>query len=144
MLKKKKFTRLILDTAAINLDASEDPTFARSLRTLGPVTPSSTSLHQPSSSPALGSNPAALQILAARSRLAAAAEREFARAGRGDGADARAGRRFVDVDTLRRVLDLRDRQQVPGEAIERKLGLERGAVGILGRKGVVGAAEGPV
>ncbi|MCJ1272108.1 hypothetical protein MMC22_012015, partial [Lobaria immixta] len=91
-------------------------------------------------------------ILAARSRLAADAERDFARAARasssgsGDGAQEarRGGRRFVDVDTLRRVLDLRDRQQLPAEAIERKLGLERGVVGVLGRKGVVGGAEGPV
>lgn len=166
-------------TEAINLDGSGDPTFAQSLRTLGPVIPSSTlsnsstvssppppSHHhqQPSTSsfPQLPSNNnPALQILAARSRLAADAERDFARAARvsssgssgddddDDGAQQqqearRGGRRFVDVDTLRRVLDLRDRQQLPAEAIERKLGLERGVVGVLGSKGVVGGAEGPV
>lgn len=155
---------------AINLDAS-DPTFAQSLRTLGPVTPSSTfsnsstfsssSSHQqhqqnqnqhtpnsPSSSPqfpSLASNPA-LQILSARSRLAAEAEREFARAARaGSGSsssDDDARRRFVDVVTLRQALTLRDRQSVPAEEIERRLGLERGVVGMLGRKGVVGDVAG--
>lgn len=124
---------------AAGVDAS-DPEFARSLRALGPVAPplSTQSPTTPASrSPA---NPA-LRILAARSRLAAEAEREFARAARHDDA---ARRRFVDVATLKQVLGLRDELQVPGHEIERRLGLASGVVGVLGPKGVAGNVAGPV
>lgn len=82
-----------------------------------------------------------MRILAARSRLAAEAEREFARAARDDDG---ARRRFVDVVTLKQALGLRDDQQVPAHEIERRLGLASGVVGVLGPKGVAGNVAGPV
>lgn len=136
-------------TTAIALEGS-DPTFAQSLRDLGPVTPSSTysnssTVSSPphSSSPTFpptqqfASNPA-LQILSARSRLAAEADRDFARAARARSGSDDARRRFVDSTILRQVLVLRDVHGVPGEEIERRLALQRGLVGRLGPKGVVG------
>ena len=49
-----------------------------------------------------------------------------------------AGRRFLDVVTVRQLLMLRDERRLePGE-IERRLGLGSGVVGRLGRRGVVG------
>jgi hypothetical protein len=77
-------------------------------------------------------NPA-VSLLTARYRLAEEAEREFASIGR-KGSE---GRTFLDVVTLRQVLVLRERGVEEGE-IERKLGLGRGVVGRLGRRGVVG------
>jgi trehalose-6-phosphatase len=74
-----------------------------------------------------------VSLLTARYRLAEEAEREFARIGR-KGSE---GRTFVDVVTLRQVLVLRERGVEEGE-IERSLGLGRGVVGRLGRRGVVG------
>ena len=78
-------------------------------------------------------NPA-VWLLTARYRLAEEAEREFSRLGKGGGE----GRGFVDVVTLRQVLVLRDEKGLEGAEIERKLGLKRGIVGLLGRRGVVG------
>ncbi|MCJ1464331.1 hypothetical protein MMC07_002944 [Pseudocyphellaria aurata] len=138
-------------TKEIALDGS-DPTFAQSLRDLGPVTPSSTysnsstvSSRPHPSSPSSPTSPhtqfaanPALQILSARSRLAADADREFARAARAPSGSDDARRRFVDSTILRQILVLRDVHGVPGEEIERRLALQRGVVGRLGPKGVVG------
>ncbi|KAA6407461.1 MAG: hypothetical protein FRX48_08704 [Lasallia pustulata] len=144
---------------AINLDAS-DPDFARSLRTLGPVTPSPMYSNSSTFNPSSGStsesqsrqglpgspqashsqifpdparNPAIL-VLTARERLAQEAEEEFSRVGRKGHTE----RRFLDVATIRQVLMLRDEKGVEGGEIERRLGLRRGVVGKLGAKGVVG------
>jgi hypothetical protein len=46
----------------------------------------------------------------------------------------------VDAVTLRRALKLRDEAGVADVEIEKRLGLKRGVVGRLGRKGVVGRA----
>lgn len=78
---------------------------------------------------------AAVGLLEARERLAAQAEEEFANVGR-KGA---AGRQFLDVYTVRQVLQMRDKG-VSNEEIEGKLGLKAGTVGVLGRKDVVGVA----
>jgi hypothetical protein len=77
-------------------------------------------------------NPA-VSLLTARYRLAEEAEREFASLGR-KGSE---GRTFLDVVTLRQVLVLRE-SGVEGGEIERSLGLGKGVVGRLGRRGVVG------
>lgn len=77
-------------------------------------------------------NPA-VSLLAAREKLATEAEQEFSNAGR-KGAP---GRRFLDVLTLRQVLQMRD-QGVGSAEIEERLGLRRGVVDRLGGKNVVG------
>ncbi|KAK8196121.1 hypothetical protein M8818_007274 [Zalaria obscura] len=139
---------------AINLDAS-DPDFARSLRELGPVqpnptlSPSSAFPQNPSSASASSSsrptrqtapdprtNPA-ITVLAARSRLADAEERESIEAGR----RGHAGREFLDVGILRQVLTLRENGTAAGE-IERRLGLRKGVVERLGGRGVVEVTKG--
>ncbi|KAL8689339.1 MAG: hypothetical protein Q9218_004970 [Villophora microphyllina] len=135
---------------AINLDAS-DPHFARSLRSLGPVQPSSTfsnsSAFDPSSPPSSMSqqnqpqifpNPSlnpALQVLSRREELAREAEAEFSRL-RGEGG----GRKFLDVVKIREVLMLRDEKRMGEAEIEKRLGLMQGTVGRLGKRGVVGEA----
>ncbi|KAH7412459.1 hypothetical protein BKA64DRAFT_329252 [Cadophora sp. MPI-SDFR-AT-0126] len=81
----------------------------------------------------LGSNPA-VSLLTARYRLAGEAENEFARTGKSTAAE---GRQFLDVLTLRQILVLRDEKGVEAGEIERRLGLKRGVVGRLGRRGVV-------
>ncbi|KAL8767309.1 MAG: hypothetical protein Q9209_006147 [Squamulea sp. 1 TL-2023] len=135
----------------INLDAS-DPHFARSLRSLGPVQPSSTlsssSTFYPSepsspqnhsqAEPQIFPNPLlnpALQILSRRSELAQEAEEEFTRL-RGGGE----GRRFLDVVKIREVLAMRDGKGMSEREIEERLGLRRGVVEKLGRRGVVSEA----
>ncbi|KAL9136443.1 MAG: hypothetical protein Q9175_002355 [Cornicularia normoerica] len=138
---------------SINLDAS-DPDFAQSLRSLGPVQPSSTlsnsSTFNPSPSPSShGSksspnqshpqvfpNPSknpALMVLTARERLLQQAEVEFAKTGREDG-----GKSFLDVSTIRQLLVLRDEKGMGGEEIEKRLGLAQGVVDRLGPRSVVG------
>ena len=138
---------------AINLDSS-DPQFAASLRSLGPVTPSSTlsnSSHFASSSssapstitsnspqsvfPDLSQNPA-IQVLTARGNLAKEAEAEFARV-RYEGGG---GRKFLDVMTIRQILMFRDEKNLASPEIEKKLGLAPGTVAKLGPKRVVGEA----
>ena len=138
---------------AINLDSS-DPQFAASLRSLGPVTPSSTlsnSSHFASSSSSASStttsnssqpafldpsqNPA-IQVLTARGNLAKEAEAEFARV-RYEGGG---GRRFLDVMTIRQILMFRDEKNVASLEIEKKLGLAPGTVAKLGPKRLVGEA----
>ncbi|KAK0127082.1 hypothetical protein ONS96_006640 [Cadophora gregata f. sp. sojae] len=105
------------------------------------IFPSSSPSHQTSSSGNAGanisgpsSNPA-VSLLTARYRLAGEAENEFARTGKSSAAE---GRQFLDVLTLRQILVLRDEKGVEAGEIERSLGLKRGVVGRLGRKGVVG------
>lgn len=66
--------------------------------------------------------------------MAEEAEREFARLGKGG-----EGRQFLDVVTLRKILEMRE-QGVEGGEIERRLELRRGVVGRLGARGVVGVA----
>ena len=136
---------------AINLDAS-DPQFAASLRSLGPVTPSSTHTNSPhispspstssplqssSSSQQIFPNPSqnpAIQVLTARENLAKAADAEFARV-RYEGGGAR---KFLDVMTIRQILMLRDEKRMGGAEIDMKLELAAGTVQRLGRRGVVG------
>lgn len=138
---------------AINLDAS-DPQFAASLRSLGPVTPSSTlsnsSHFPPSPSSASLTNPSnpnqqvfpdpsqnpAILVLTARENLAKEAEAEFARV-RYEGGG---GRRFLDIMTVRQVLMMRDEKHMTDSNIEQKLGLAGGVVKRLGTKGVVAEA----
>ncbi|KAL2076015.1 hypothetical protein VTL71DRAFT_958 [Oculimacula yallundae] len=86
---------------------------------------------------ASGSNPA-VSLLTARYRLASEAEIEFAQTGKSTAA---VGRQFLDVLTLRQILVLRDEKGVNEGEIERELGLRRGVVGRLGRKGVVGVGS---
>lgn len=78
---------------------------------------------------------AAVGLLEARERLAAEAEEEFVNVGR-KGAT---GRQFLDVYTIRQVLQIRDKG-VSNKEIEGKLGLKAGTVGVLGKKDVVGLA----
>lgn len=77
-------------------------------------------------------NPA-LMVLTARENLLQQAEVEFAKTGRGDG-----GKSFLDVSTIRELLQLRDEKGMGGEEIEKRLGLAQGVVGRLGPRGVVG------
>ncbi|EOD50669.1 hypothetical protein UCRNP2_2554 [Neofusicoccum parvum UCRNP2] len=144
---------------ATNHDA-HDPVFSAQLRSLGPVAAnpytsnSSTSATEPprpgTSLPdfSTGPNPygpptgaalpprtrnPALTILSAREALAAAAEAEFA----GIGRRGAAGRRFLDVVELRKVLALRDERGRAAAEIERQMGLQGGVVGRLGVRGVL-------
>ena len=72
-------------------------------------------------------------MLTARYRLAEEAEKEFAMVGKKGGQ----GRRFLDVVTIRQVMQARERGLSDTE-IERKFELASGVVRLLGRKGVVG------
>lgn len=92
-------------------------------------------------------NPA-VQVLAARERLAGEAEREFARVRgyvdeevRGVVGEGTNGRRFLDVMAIRQVLVMRDEKGMREGEIERKMGLAGGVVGRLGGRGVVGEVE---
>lgn len=67
--------------------------------------------------------------------MAEEAENEFAQMGRESAR--REGRKFLDVMTIRQVLIMRE-QGRSEEAIESGLGLKRGVVGRLGRRGIVG------
>jgi hypothetical protein len=82
-----------------------------------------------------GTNPA-IALLQARERLAQEAEEEFENLGRRGAA----GRRFLDVVTIRQVLMMRDDLRKGEEEIEQQLGLEKGVVGKLGSRGVVSGA----
>ena len=132
---------------AINRDAA-DPDFARSIRSLGPVTPSPTFSNssvfnsaqqntsgypQPQMFPSTATNPA-LQILDARNRLTDAAEAEFSEMGR----RGFQGKEFLDVVLIRQALMMRDEKGMTNTAIEKTLGLKNGVVARLGRKGTVG------
>ncbi|MCJ1341743.1 hypothetical protein MMC09_007040 [Bachmanniomyces sp. S44760] len=141
--------------ASINRDAV-DPAFARSLRSIGPVTPAPTlsntsafnapqaihdqsSTHQswPSIFPDPAKNPA-IQVLNARSKLAEEAEEEFRQTGR----KGFAGRQFLDVATIRQVFEMRDERGLDSEEIEKRLELRKGVVERLGRSGVVRDVDG--
>lgn len=126
-----------------------DPEFARLLRSLGAVKPSSTMSNSstfntasnprpdgPSQrqGPTLASVVPAIQVTDARARLAEEAEAEFAAIGR----RGFRGREFLDVMLLRQALRLRDEKGLKAEEIERKLGLRHGVLQKLGRRGVVG------
>ncbi|KAL9583066.1 MAG: hypothetical protein Q9212_002925 [Teloschistes hypoglaucus] len=136
---------------AINLDAS-DPHFARSLRSLGPVQPSSTFSNSSTFDPSSPSSPntrqqqqqqifpnpalnPALQVLSRREELAREAEADFSRI-----RDQGQGRKFLDVVKIREVLMMRDEKRIPEAEIEKRLGLSKGMVGRLGKRGVVGEA----
>lgn len=128
-----------------------DPQYAASLRSLGAVQPNtmfstmfshSSTFHRTTAPrlehpqfPDPSSNPA-IQILLARDRLAAEAEKEFTEAGR----KSHPGRQFLDIFLIRQVLMLRDEKMVSPEEIERRLGLKPGVVQRLGKKGIVGLA----
>nr|POE76662.1 hypothetical protein CFP56_79622 [Quercus suber] len=76
-------------------------------------------------------------VLDARARLQERADREFLEAGR----SGHAGREFLDVFTLQRILRLRDEQGKQAGEIERVLGLRKGVVGRLGVPGTVAAVN---
>ncbi|RDW69917.1 hypothetical protein BP5796_08314 [Coleophoma crateriformis] len=152
---------------AINLDSSDpDLGLQARLRAVGPVQPNPTlsnsstvnypaspntpnqhanAQFQPSASSPLQTlfpsargpttNPA-VALLEARSRLAEAADTEFSNIGR-RGAE---GRTFLDVITVRQVLQLRDERGLSGSEIEKRMGLGHGVVEQLGRRGVVACA----
>ncbi|RDW89734.1 hypothetical protein BP6252_01766 [Coleophoma cylindrospora] len=152
---------------AINLDSSDpDLGLQARLRAVGPVQPNPTlsnsstvnypassntanqhanAQFQPSASSPLqtlfpsargpSTNPA-VALLEARSRLAEAADTEFSNIGR-RGAE---GRTFLDVITVRQVLQLRDERGLSGSEIEKRMGLGHGVVEQLGRRGVVACA----
>ena len=78
-------------------------------------------------------NPALL-VLKARERLQQEAEAEFARTSRSDNV----GKSFVDVNSIRQILVMRDEKGMSDAEIERNMGLAAGVLKKLGPKGVVG------
>ncbi|EEH07066.1 conserved hypothetical protein [Histoplasma capsulatum G186AR] len=131
---------------AIDLDA-RDPHFAASLRSIGPVTPnpfnqqqpqrnnqkSLSTVFPPSTTSPKSRNPSLL-VFSSRAELEKLAAREFESVGR----QSHTGREFLDVVSIRHVLAMRDKQGMSEEIIEKKLRLKKGAVALLGRKGIVG------
>ena len=128
---------------AVNLDGA-DPHYAASLRKLGavqapPMSSSSAIFNATASNGKHGpdvdprTNPA-VQILTARERLAAEAEKEFAGAAKSE----QTQRRFLEIGTLQQVLAMRDDGRASPAEIERKFGLQQGVVESLGTTGVVG------
>ncbi|PMD17141.1 hypothetical protein NA56DRAFT_280694 [Hyaloscypha hepaticicola] len=90
------------------------------------------------SHPEAGGRPnPAVSLLTARYRLAEEAEREFANLGKASAG----GRQFLDVITIRKVLEMRDEKGLQEGEIERRLELRKGVVGRLGRGGVVGVTQ---
>lgn len=75
-------------------------------------------------------------VLSARSRLQDEAEVEFMEGGK----RGHAGRQYLDVYTIRQILQMRDQRGQSDKEIERVLGLKDGVVERLGGKGVVGMA----
>ncbi|TAQ83087.1 hypothetical protein B7494_g8589 [Chlorociboria aeruginascens] len=134
------------DEPSYDTSSSPSPLLNARMRQLGPVDPytptsTNTSFQPSASSPtqkvfpsSLSQHNPALSLLTARYRLADEAEREFESLGK-KGAQ---GRKFLDVVTLRQILTLRDGMGKSAVDIERELGLERGVVGRLGKRGVVG------
>ncbi|KAH8812269.1 hypothetical protein F5884DRAFT_784924 [Xylogone sp. PMI_703] len=146
---------------AIDRDASDPDLSAHNarLRILGAVNPapthsnSSTVLSPSSSSsspppsaaatmnappstifPSTSTNPA-VTLLQARERLAKEAEEEFERIGKSRGREE--GSKFLDVLRIRQILVMKE-SGVVDEEIERRMGLRKGVVEVLGAKGVVG------
>ena len=70
----------------------------------------------------------------ARTRLQQEAEAEFAKTSRSGGGK----RSFLDVNTIRQILVMRDEKGMGEGDIEENLGLARGVVKALGQKGIVG------
>lgn len=91
----------------------------------------------PTRGPAQGRQNPAVSLLTARHRLAEDAEHEFSQVGKAGAA----GRQFLDVVTLRQVLQLRDERGLDAEKIEEQFGLRKGVIARLGRKGVVGVGS---
>ncbi|KAE8348706.1 hypothetical protein BDV28DRAFT_142925 [Aspergillus coremiiformis] len=128
---------------AIDLDG-RDPDFAASLRNIGPVSPAPTrsntstfasSAQRDDSTQTVfprASNPALL-VITARQKIAKMAELETGSVGR----RGFTGREFMDALTIRQALSMRDRQGMPAGEIERLLGLKKGVMDRLGKKGVV-------
>ncbi|PBP27407.1 hypothetical protein BUE80_DR001674 [Diplocarpon rosae] len=118
--------------------AGPDPTLPSAAQFQPSASSPQQSIYPPRSpsGPAPRANPA-VSLLTARYRLAAEAEREFARTGKSSAE----GRRFLDVYTLRQVLVLRDEQGLEARQIERSLGLGEGVVAQLGRRGLVGVGS---
>ncbi|KAF8476057.1 hypothetical protein BDZ91DRAFT_204417 [Kalaharituber pfeilii] len=109
---------------AIISDAS-DPDFQGMLRRVG-IVDSASVMNQ--SSPYANreqSNPA-VHILTQRSALATQAEDEFTNP------ETRYHRSWVDIGTVRRILDLRDQRKWDAARIEKELGLKEGLVERLG------------
>ncbi|KAF7715778.1 Uncharacterized protein PECH_006224 [Penicillium ucsense] len=125
-------------TSAIDLDG-RDPHFAASLRNLGPVTPSptlsnSSTVNRGSMQSVFpsASNPALL-ALAARQRVAEAAQKEFDELAHGS----QAGRQFLDAFTISQALTMRDQQKMAKRDIERSLRMKEGVMDQLGKDGLV-------
>ncbi|BDD64006.1 hypothetical protein MPDQ_005028 [Monascus purpureus] len=125
---------------AIDLDA-RDPTFAASLRSIGPVTPNPTLSHSSTFNATQkgrtntvfpqASNPALL-VWSARQRITKEAELEAESFGK----QSYAGREYLDALTIRQALSMRDRQGLSDGEIEGLLRLKKGVLGRLGKKGV--------
>lgn len=81
-------------------------------------------------------NPA-LMVLESRSRIQDLAEREFIDSGK----RGHPGREFLDVSSIRQVLQFRDQRGMKDEMIEKRLGLKPGVVSRLGARGVVAVAQ---
>lgn len=64
------------------------------------------------------------------------ADREFVESGK----RGHPGREFLDVSSIRQILQFRDERGTGAQEIERRLGLKAGVVGRLGVRGVVGVA----
>jgi len=126
---------------AIDFDSS-DSHFAASLRSIGPVIPNptfsnSSTFHRPvrGHGPSVlpdSANPTLL-VVSSRARITKAAEREAELLGR----QSHEGREFLDVQTIRQALAMRDKQGLPAGEIERLLRLKSGVMDRLGKKGVL-------
>ena len=131
---------------------ARDPTFAASLRSIGPVTPnptlSNSSTFNQQNTPNAGrdlgrmgtvfpqadANPALL-VWSARQRVTREAEAEA----EGFGKQSHTGREYLDALTIRQVLVMRDRQGLSNDEIERMFRLRKGVIEKLGGRGVVSA-----
>ena len=73
-------------------------------------------------------------VLRAREQLQQEAEAEFAKTSRTYGGK----RRFLDINTIRQILAMRDEKGMKEAEIEESLDLRAGVVKALGPKGIVG------
>ncbi|KAI5291399.1 hypothetical protein KEM54_005014 [Ascosphaera aggregata] len=123
----------------------QDPHFAASLRTIGPVVPTPTFSNSSTAGRPLDESKDACQsvsgnptllALQSRARLADAANEQESNVGlRGH------LREFLDVQTIKKALAMRDSQAMSAEGIENHLRLKAGIVGRLGRQGLVRNVE---